>query len=84
MARNIYNAEQLTLERAVQMDPFDMVRYEDATYYYVCAAEPGTALNVKEWKVSRLKKDGSEIKQANNANFKNLATDLITVQALFP
>jgi hypothetical protein len=83
MVKNTINAGRLTLERQVELDPFDVVTYEDADYFYICKAEPGTSLSTSEWKVSRVKKDGTEVKQAGEANFKHKATDLLTVQGLF-
>ena len=70
------------IEEAVALGPI----YEDATYKYIGEADPGTALNVPKWRVSRINNSTTQIEWANvdgnKASFNNLFTDLVTVAAL--
>lgn len=53
--------------------------YTDATYTYICEADPGTALSSASWRITRV--DGSgNTDYAATATFTNSATNLTTVQ----
>jgi hypothetical protein len=61
-----------------------VVVYTDATYEYICEANPAAELTDTVWRVRRSKLDGSRIEwAAKSCAYKYAATDLATVQALF-
>lgn len=58
--------------------------YNDGTYKYFGEAAPGTALDAKQWRVSRMVIATSQIQYAGGDDtFNNLFTDLAAAQALF-
>lgn len=62
-------------------DDYVVKAYSDATYTYICVAEPGTSLSDSNWQVKRIHdSDGSVFYADGDAKYDNTATDLSTVQ----
>ena len=66
-------------------DACAMVQYTDATYDYFCLAPPGTAVATENWRIRRVKLDGTAVAwpttQLDNPTC--AATSLAVVQAYF-
>jgi len=69
---------------AVSNPQYDLKIYSDASYDYYCHAAPGSALSASAWRVRRMDADGSVTYAGGAATFVNAATNLSTVQGLFP
>lgn len=70
------------IKRVTNIAPFKLKIYSDATYTYVCRANPGKGLSTAGWQVERFDSDGSCLMADGDLKFDNLATDLATVQGL--
>lgn len=62
-----------------------MVRYSDSTYHYYCLSAHGVALATENWRIIRVKLDGTGVAYPDTAGDEpvHAATDLATVQAYF-
>lgn len=78
------NGGSLTVDGTVSAPQYDLKVYSDASYDYFCHAAPGTALSASGWRVKRMDADGSMTFAGGAATFVNPATNLATVQGLFP
>lgn len=80
--RGAYDANGRMLVTTSTEAVLKVKNYADATYKYICLAEPGTALSTSKWKIVRETIATEDVDFASVGAFTNPATNLSVVQGL--